>query len=177
MRLFIERTWQKICSFPRCILLNIIYGNMVCVNLLQRWERHVQIKIAAGKLEIGKNCNFRAFSSLLLVGGGLNIGDKVFMNRNASIACREKITIGNNVKIANNVVIIDHDHDYKNHNLGYKVGTIVIEDGVWIGANSTVLKDTFIGANSVIAAGSVVKGVIPANTVYGNSVAKQIKNF
>ena len=35
----------------------------------------------------------------------------------------------------------------------------------WIGANTVILRGTHIGANSVIAAGCVVSGNIPANTI------------
>lgn len=38
------------------------------------------------------------------------IGEKVFMNHNCSITCAEEITIGDACNIANNVVIVDHDH-------------------------------------------------------------------
>ena len=99
------------------------------------------------------------------------------MNNNVSITAMNKITIGNNVKIANNVVIVDHDHDYSNNNIGYKTGSVVIEDYVWIGANVVVLKDTYIGAHSVIAAGCVVNGSVPAYTIYGGSKAKLIKKI
>ena len=37
-----------------------------------------------------------------------------------------------------------------------------------------ILKDTTIGDNCIIAAGAVVKGNIPANTVWGGCPAKQI---
>ena len=60
---------------------------------------------------------------------------------------------------------------------GYKTGSVVIEDDVWIGANCVILKDTHIGRNCVIAAGSVVKGNIPARTVWGPSLATRIKEF
>jgi acetyltransferase-like isoleucine patch superfamily enzyme len=110
-------------------------------------------------------------------GGVIRIGEYAFMSYNVSVTSMNRITIGNRVKIANNVVIVDHDHDYKNNNIGYKTGSVVIEDDVWIGANCVILKDTHIGHNCVIAAGSVVKGNIPARTVWGPSLAAKIKEF
>lgn len=52
---------------------------------------------------------------------------------------------------------------------------IVVEDGVFIGANVTILKGTYIGKNSIIGAGSVVTGKIPANEIWGGNPAKYIK--
>ena len=42
---------------------------------------------------------------------------------------------------------------------------VVIEDGVWIGANVVVMPGVTIGKNSVIGAGSVVTRDIPENVV------------
>ena len=47
----------------------------------------------------------------------------------------------------------------------YKTGAVIIEDNVWIGANTVILRGTHIGANSVIAAGSIIRGNVPNNTV------------
>lgn len=53
---------------------------------------------------------------------------------------------------------------------------VVIEDDVWIGANSTILKGVTIGEGSVVAAGSVVTKNVPAYTIVGGVPAKIIKN-
>ncbi|UHA57884.1 hypothetical protein KDJ21_013390 [Metabacillus litoralis] len=45
---------------------------------------------------------------------------------------------------------------------------MTIGENVWIGSNVVILRDTHIGDNVVIAAGSVVKGNVPSNTIYLN---------
>ena len=47
----------------------------------------------------------------------------------------------------------------------FKTAPVVIGNNVWIGANAIILRGTTIGDNSVIAAGSVVKGNVPSNTL------------
>ncbi len=42
---------------------------------------------------------------------------------------------------------------------------VIIEDDVWLGVNVTVLKGVRIGAGSIVGAGSVVAGDIPAGMV------------
>ncbi len=81
------------------------------------------------------------------------------------------LTIGNNVKIGACVLLIDtdsHPIDYKVRrvsNEGVKSAPIVIEDDVWIGAHSIVLKGVTIGARSIIGAGSVVTKSIPSDCI------------
>ena len=42
---------------------------------------------------------------------------------------------------------------------------IEIGENVWVGANTVILRGTKIGNNCVIGAGSVIKGIIPANSI------------
>ena len=66
-----------------------------------------------------------------------------------------------------NVVIVDHDHNYKvsDRKNTFTAAPIHIGNNVWIGANVTIMKGTSIGEGSVIGAGVVLKGEYPANTV------------
>ena len=102
-------------------------------------------------------------------GAKLFIGDNVFFNHGDILVCRENIKIGNNVQFAPNVLIYDHDHDFRTKdglkNKIFKTSPIEIGNNVWIGANTVILRGTRIGDNCVIAAGSVVKGDIPSETV------------
>jgi acetyltransferase-like isoleucine patch superfamily enzyme len=47
----------------------------------------------------------------------------------------------------------------------FKCSDIIIEDGCWIGAGAIILRGTHIGRNSVIEAGSVIRGKIPPNSL------------
>ena len=54
---------------------------------------------------------------------------------------------------------------------------VVIGQNVFIGLNCVVLKGAAIGDNSVIGAGSVVAGNIPANTLAAGVPAKPIRKL
>lgn len=124
---------------------------------------------AKGKLSIGKMLKLRDGSKIRVrAGGTLVLGDNVNIGSNSMIVCHESITMGSNVQLAANVHIYDHDHDFRVEG-GLKSGRyrnapVVIGNNVWIGCNSVILRGTVIGDNAVIAAGSVVKGVIPADS-------------
>lgn len=120
------------------------------------------------KVYFGRNCKVRKnFSIKAKENGCVAIGDDVFFNENISINCREKIEIGNDCLFGPNVIIYDHDHDYKNDIKRFVTEPVVIEDNVWIGTNVTILKGTRIGKNSIVAAGTLVnKDVKPNSFVY-----------
>ena len=146
-------------------------------SYFQEW-RGLKIRILKnGKVNIGKRLKTRGADNLLVDHGELTIGDYCFFNYNVSITCVDSIYIGNHVQIANNVVIVDHDHDYKNMNKGLISKEVYIEDNVWIGANSVVLKGVHIGSGAVIAAGSIVNKDVPPRCVVGGQPAYIIKHF
>lgn len=140
---------------------------------IQSFEK-IRLQIGKGaSVVIGSyNQNREKMYIGVLNGGELNIGSHCFFNINSSITCAEKIVIGNNCKFGNNLVVIDHDHNYRANgiysgdNPEFISSPVIIGDDVWIGANVIILRGTEIGDNCVIAAGSVVKGIIPPNTLF-----------
>jgi acetyltransferase-like isoleucine patch superfamily enzyme len=54
---------------------------------------------------------------------------------------------------------------------------IHVKQGVWMGSGVTVLGPAVIGENAVIAAGSLVVGDVPANTIMAGHPAKPVKSI
>lgn len=54
---------------------------------------------------------------------------------------------------------------------------IIIEDNVWLGNYVTVLPGTIIGKNSIVGAGSIVKGIFPENVIIQGNPARIIKKI
>ena len=52
---------------------------------------------------------------------------------------------------------------------------MVIEPGVWLSMNVTVLKGVTIGAGTVVAAGSVVSRSLPAGVIAAGSPAAPVR--
>lgn len=144
-----------------------------------RWEKDMQVVIdGSSSISIGRENHFRSRLQLRAVhGGSIMIGDQCFINTNVSITSLQNVSIGNRVKIANNVVIVDHDHDYQNSINDYQCDEVIIGDDVWIGANAVILKGVHIGNHAVIAAGSVVRENVPEHCVVGGVPASVLKQY
>lgn len=84
------------------------------------------------------------------------------------------IEIKNNVTIAPYVYLLAHDASIKRTLNCSRVGKIVIENNVFIGARALIMPGVTIGENSIIAAGSIVTKNVDANTVVGGNPAKLI---
>jgi galactoside O-acetyltransferase len=72
------------------------------------------------------------------------------------------------------------DHDFSRtdmpmQNQGHHHGDIVIEDDVWIGANTVVLKGVHIGRGAIIGAGAVVTKNIPSMAIAVGIPAKPLR--
>ncbi len=98
------------------------------------------------------------------------------------------VKLHNNVVLAANVNLITHDilNDMLSRKIGkkpgevlseYNMGTIEIFDNVAIGSNTTILFNTKIGPNAIVAAGSVVTKDVPEGAIVGGNPAKVIGNI
>lgn len=106
------------------------------------------------------------------------IGERVTTNNNLFICAANHISIGADTLIGQYVTIMDHEaHGIRpedRRKVG-KIGEVIIGSNVWIGNNVVILKDTYIGDNTVVAAGAIVSGHFPANAIIGGVPAKFIK--
>ena len=160
------------------------------------WFIRLMTREKNGTLVIGENfkCNNKIKSNsigliqpcvfnIATAGAEIFIGDNVGIS-GATINATKSVRIGNNVLVGSGCLITDtdsHPIDWQDriNNLNEKTisSPVVIEDNVFIGARSIILKGVTIGKNSVIGAGSVVVKSIPENCIAGGNPAKVIKHL
>jgi acetyltransferase-like isoleucine patch superfamily enzyme len=92
------------------------------------------------------------------------------------------VAIGNQVIIAQHVVISGLNHSYEAIDLPIRLQpvtarAIVIEDECWIGANAVITAGVRISKHAIVAGGSVVTKDVPAYTVVAGSPARIIKRY
>jgi len=142
-----------------------------------RWPRFR----SAGEIRIAGGCRFRsrrlAQQLTTLAGGKLEIGQGAFLNDGVSICAARSVRIGSRVKLADWVYISDTDFHPVSPESETVINPVTIGANVWIGARSVVLPGTTIGDHSVIAAGSIVRGEIPARSVAAGAPARVLRTF
>jgi acetyltransferase-like isoleucine patch superfamily enzyme len=137
-------------------------------------------------IRIGRNVTIKSGAVIVCSGvvrnkgEGLTIGNGSAVGTFNYLAAQGGIEIGNDVIIGPGVMIFSEDHNFSNGRVvikhqGEARSKVVIEDNCWIGAGVTILKGVRIGRGSVIAAGSVVKQDVAANSLMAGIPARFVK--
>ena len=139
----------------RCIRNN---GQIIVARGTTLWP---QVKISC----VGRN---RKSLARVTIGERCSIGDR------SEIHAGGEVVIGQNVIIAWDCVIMDRD--YHSVDGGKEIiRPVHIEDDVWVGCRSLVLKGVTIGRGAVVAAGSVVTKDVPPYTLVAGNPAVPIR--
>lgn len=127
----------------------------------------VRLVSTVAKLELGT-----------LPGGHLEIGDNVFINYGTSLVSSAHVKIGNDCLIGTYVQVMDTDFHRVEDKAWDTTGVpIVIEDRVWLGNRSIILKGVRIGHDAVVAAGAVVTHDVEPRTLVAGVPAKLVRRF
>jgi acetyltransferase-like isoleucine patch superfamily enzyme len=110
-------------------------------------------------------------------GAHLRVGDNTAIADSVRLACARSMTIGSNVLIGFRTVVMDSDfHDLDEHN-DVPGQFVVIEDGVWLAANVTVLAGVTVGAHAVVGAGFIVTRDVPPYSLAAGNPCRVIRQL
>ena len=108
----------------------------------------------------------------------LIMGDNVWLGENCWIDNMEQVYIGSNSCISQGAFICTGNHNFSSPDFELMAKSVVLAEGVWIGACSVVCPGVHAAEQSVLTAGSVLTTDMEANTVYqGNPAVKKRKRF
>jgi len=132
------------------------------------------------KFEIGRKAIIEDFSVVNNGVGDVFIGDNTLVGMSNVII--GPVSIGNNVILAQHIVLSGLNHEYRDINIPIvdqkvTVSPIVVEDDCWIAANSVITSGVTIGKHSVVAGGSVVTKSVPPYSVVAGNPAKIIRQY
>lgn len=132
------------------------------------------------RVELGRFVRVRG---TVIVGGGgqLTVGANSLLN-GCWINASDRVTLGDECLISDCGIT---DSDF--HNLdpetrhdapsGGVTRPVTLDENVWVGAHALVLKGTHIARDSVVGAGSVVRGEVPARVVVAGNPAVVVKRL
>lgn len=107
---------------------------------------------------------------------GISIGQNTIIGDNCFLDGRDKLTIGNHVDIASQVLIYNDEHNINSPDFSNSYGPVIIGDYVFIGPRVIILPNVKIGRGAIVAAGAVVTKDIPDFEVWGGVPAKKISD-
>jgi putative colanic acid biosynthesis acetyltransferase WcaF len=105
----------------------------------------------------------------------LEIGDNSWIGENAWLDSLALIHIGKNCCISQGAHICTGNHKWDDEAFGLIVNPVVVEDGVWVGAQSIILPGVTLQSHSVITAGSAVSKDTDPYTIYRGNPALPCK--
>jgi maltose O-acetyltransferase len=130
------------------------------------------LRLRLGKL--GSGCSFLLFCEVRKP-SQIFIGDHCVFNRRVLLDGRGgKLTIGNNVDVAQEAVIWTLGHDIHDDSHRDKGAAVTIEDYVWVGHRAIIMPGVTLGRGAVVAAGAVVTKSVPAMSIVAGVPAKVI---
>lgn len=104
----------------------------------------------------------------------ITIGQGTIIGDNVTLDGRAKLTIGNHVDIASQVMIFNAEHDLNSQYFDPIEQEVVIKDYCFIGPRAIILPGVTIGRGAVVGAGAVVTKDVPDMTIVGGVPAKEI---
>lgn len=177
MKKYIKMTYCLAYSLIRFYLIKIFRYENFKFTFFNFVSPNTEIEISKkAKLSLGKMIRINSGSKIKLRNcAEVIIGANTFFNYGCMVISHDRVIIGEDVQFGPNVLIYDHDHDFRTNNgmkdRKYKTSPIEIGNNVWIGANTVILQGTKVGDNCIVGAGSLIKGEFPKN-----SIIKQIRN-
>ena len=104
----------------------------------------------------------------------LSLANHVWIGENVWIDNLDNVVIGNNVCISQGAFLLCGNHNYKKDSFDLITNPIIVEDGVWIGAKSTVLPGVTAKSHSILSAGSVTSKDLEPYSIYRGNPAEKV---
>jgi putative colanic acid biosynthesis acetyltransferase WcaF len=171
-----EIGWARAARFGFFTLAMVPYRLALFPQLRAPWLRLLGARI--GRRTILHDVRF--FNLYRRGLAGLDIGEECFVGDECLFDLAESVRLERQVTLAERVLILTHTNvGYRDHPLQGRfpavAAPVVVEAGSFLGANVTVLPGVRVGAESFVAAGSVVTEDVPPRTLVAGVPARPLR--
>lgn len=188
LRRFYSKCWYKYLDILRkfgffCRRLKYLFHPDIFLGKDVKIGKNVDLAVLfGGSIKIGDNTEVLDGCKIYTYGGTIIIGNNCSINPYTIVYGHGGTTIGNNVLIAGQSMIIPANHIFLDVNQlisdqGIEGKGITINDNVWIGQGVCVLDNVIIEKGAVVAAGSVVNKNVEQYSIIGGVPARVIKKY
>jgi acetyltransferase-like isoleucine patch superfamily enzyme len=182
-----HRAWTPwyLVRYWRFLLLRLRHarhGNLVTAGMVFLGKGvKVEVRPGHARLVLGRWVHLGDGNRLMVHEGTLRIGDKTVLGHDNTITCYLDVDIGPRTLVADWVYICDFDHRTDDITVAIKDQGIVkapvrVAGDCWMGTKVSVLRGADIGTGTVLAAHSVVRGLVPDYAVVGGAPARVLKD-
>ncbi len=155
-------------------------NNTLIIRRGAQLRLNMTLRGAGNRVEIGADCKLHGFADLLTSAGHLSLGEGTTMVQ-GSIQLHEPgaITFGRDCMISSQVYVSLSDiHPIYDRKTGARLNppaSVTVGNHVWVGLRAMILKGSNIGDGTVIAAGSIVSGDMPADAIIAGAPARVLR--
>ena len=178
MKALDEIGWRRAARFGFFTLAMVPYRLALVPQLRAPWLRLLGARI--GHRAILHDVRF--FNLYRRGLAGLEIADECFVGDECLFDLAEGIRLERQVTLAERVLVLTHmnvgyaDHPLQRH-FPPVAKPVLVEQGAFLGANVTLLPGVRIGARSFVAAGAVVTGDVPPETLVAGVPARVLRSI
>jgi acetyltransferase-like isoleucine patch superfamily enzyme len=143
------------------------------------WSHHWRVAmVRAAGVDLGRGVVMKP--GTFIGPGPLASGRGTYINRECLLEAAGGLTIGSQTGIGPRVTILTISHElmpgYPRHG-PTRIEPVTIGSNVWIGAAVTILPGATIGDGCMIAAGSLVRGMLAPDGLYAGIPARRIRDL
>ena len=165
---------QVLLPHPRLILLRVRLGARLRVGRGARVGKGVRITVAPGAhVTLGARSTLGAGTRIDVAAGSVDVGAGAVLGERCVIAARDRVTVGAQARLGDEVVLIDFDHGTGDVELpvrlqGLPTTPIAIGERARIDYGAAILRGVTVGAGAHVGPRSVVvRDVAPDAEVQG----------
>ena len=158
-------------------------NNKIFISPSIKDKVNITVNGNSNKITIDENVIVKSYLNINIQGSNCTVNIKngtTFEGTNILLAENDNyIIIGEDCMFALNTCILASDfHSIIDCKSGKRINTqkgVKLNNHIWVATNALILKNTSVGSNTVIGAGSIVSGNLPNNCIVCGIPAKVVK--